>query len=66
MRLRDLLDLYDNWDDDIVINNNELDPILKGRIFTLYDDGDLDRFLDCRVVAFGFYDGEITVRIREE
>lgn len=65
MRLRDLLDLYDNWNNNIVINNDELVPILKCRIFTLYDNGDLDDFLDCRVVVFGFYDNELTVRIKE-
>lgn len=66
MRLRDLLDAYDNWDNDIVINNDNLEPILKGRVMDLYNDGELDDFLDWDVVAFGFYDREITVRIREE
>ena len=33
MRLKDLLDVYDNWDNDIVINDDDLKPILKGRIW---------------------------------
>lgn len=66
MRLRDLLDAYDNWDDNIVINNDNLEPILKGSVMNLYDDGKMDDLLDWDVVAFGFYDDEIAVRIREE
>ena len=66
MRLRDLLDAYDNWDNNIVINNDNLEPILKWRVMNLYDDGKLDDFLNWNVIAFGFYDGEIAVRIREE
>lgn len=66
MRLRDLLDTYDNWDNNIVINNDNLEPILKGRVMNLYDDGKMDDLLDWDVVAFGFYDDEIAVRIREE
>ena len=66
MRLKDLLDVYDNWDNDIVINDDDLKPILKGRIMDLYNDEKIDDFLDWDVVAFGFYDGEIAVRIRED
>lgn len=66
MRLKDLLDVYDNWDNDIVINDDDLKPILKGRIMDLYNDEKIDDFLDWDVVAFGFYDGEITVWIRED
>lgn len=66
MRLKDLLDVYDNWDNDVVINDDDLEPILKGRIMNLYDDGKMDDLLDWDVVVFGFYDGEIAVRIREE
>ena len=66
MRLRDLLNTYDNWDNNIVINNDNLEPILKGRVMNLYDDGKMDDLLDWDVVAFEFYDDEIAVRIREE
>lgn len=61
MKCKEFLEMYDNWNSDAVINDDELNPIIKGRP---------DRILSCsnlgekEVVAFGFYDGELCVRVK--
>lgn len=63
MKLRELLDMYDNWNGITVINNDNLEPIAKGKTFIIAED---ERFTNCEVVSFGFYDNEFCVRIYKE
>lgn len=63
MPVRELLDLYDNWNTKLVINNDNLNPLHKGFI-----DGFMMReseLLDYKVVAFGFYDDELCIRVAQ-
>ena len=61
MKLRELLDMYDNWNGITVINNNNLEPIAKEKTFVIAED---ERLMNCEVIAFGFYDNEFCVRIQ--
>jgi len=61
MTLKEFLELYDNWNHAVVINDDELNPIVKavpGYILSRCDLGGKE------VVAFGFYDGELGVRVK--
>lgn len=64
MTLKNLLDLYDNWNGNMVVNDRELDRYATVQMKYL------DKWLSehrraayARVLAFGFYDGELTVRV---
>ena len=63
MKLRELLDMYDNWNGITVINDDNLEPIIKDKTSAIVEN---ERFLDCEVVAFKFYENEFCVRIRKE
>lgn len=61
MRLKEFLEMYDNWNGDVVINDDELNPIIRGRPSYILFWGNVD---EKEVIAFGFYDGELAVRVR--
>ena len=62
--LKQLLEMYDNWNGITRINDNELNTIVEGRTVNIYD-GRKD-LLDKDVVAFGFYGGVMTVRVKSK
>lgn len=61
MRLKNFLEMYDNWNGDVVINDDELKPIIKGFPSDILFLGNV---AEKEVVAFGFYDGELAVRVK--
>ena len=64
MTLENFLDLYDNWNGILVVNDKNLNTFATVRLFTV--DTWLkkhSRAAKAQVMAFGFYDGEICIRI---
>lgn len=59
MKLRDFVDLYDNWNGILVVNDDNLKPIVKDKV-----EAALLHVYEKEVVAFGFYDNELCVRVR--
>jgi len=55
MTLRQLLDLYDNWNGYTQVNDRNADPYARVKTDRLTN-GNYDKILDCDVVSFGFYD----------
>ena len=64
MTLNELLDLFDNHNVNVVVNNNNLELYARVRCDRLYGNYlNYKAILDLPVIAFGFYDGELTVRL---
>lgn len=61
MKLRDFVELYDNWDGILVVNDDNLEPIVKGEVEVALSYGNV---CEKEVIAFGFYDNELCVRVR--
>ena len=61
MKLRDFVDLYDNWNGILVVNDDDLNPIVKNKVEAALSYGNIYKK---EVVAFGFYDNELCVRVR--
>ncbi len=61
MRCEEFLEMYDNWNDDVVINDDELCPIIKGPPSYILSCGNTG---GKEVVAFGFYNGELAIRVK--
>lgn len=61
MRLEEFLEMYDNWNHAVVINDDELNPIVKGPPSYILSCGNVG---GKKVVTFGFYDGELGVRVK--
>ena len=61
MTLQAFLEMYDNWNGQTKVNNNNLEMITQMCTMDLYDNR--KDLLDCMVVAFGFYDEIMTVRL---
>lgn len=62
MTFKNFMDLYDNWNETLVVNDNNLNPIVKGNVLDIMDS---EQYLFKKeVIAFGFYDNELTVRIK--
>ena len=61
MKLREFLNMYDNWNGIVCVNDNNIDLIVKGKpdIVLSYKDT-----YTKEVVSFGFYDNELCVRVR--
>lgn len=64
MKFKDFLELYDNWNGTIRVNDNNLNMIVEGNTCEVYEGN--ESLYDKEVVAFGFYDGILTVRVRQE
>ena len=64
MKFADFMDLYDNWNGTTRVNDNELNPIVEMRTVMLMDLRENQKKKKKEVVAFGFYDGVLTVRIK--
>lgn len=64
MIINTLLDAFDNWNMNIVINNSKLNCIYKNSISNFWDERNL--LLESEIDSFGFYDNELCVRIYED
>lgn len=62
MTVKELLDLYSNWNIPIVINDDNLQPIRREKnISDFYYNGGL--LLKINVVSFSVIDGELAIRV---
>lgn len=61
MKLREFLDMYDNWNGIICVNDDNLNCIIKGNPYVVLSHKNL---YEMEVVSFGFYDNELCVRVR--
>ena len=61
MTVNELLEYFDNWDMNIVINNSKLNCIYKNSISKFWNER--NSFLSSEINSFGFYDNELCVRI---
>ena len=61
MKLREFLNMYDNWNGVVYVNDDNLNLIVQGKpdIVLSYKDT-----YEKEVVSFGFYDDELCVRVR--
>lgn len=64
MKFVDFMDLYDNWNGATRVNDNELNPIVEMNTTMLMDLRENQNLFEKEVVAFGFYDNVLTVRIK--
>lgn len=62
MNLGKFLEMYDNWNGNTRVNDDELNTIAENTTFIIYEER--KELLHREVVAFGFCDGVLTVRIR--
>lgn len=61
MRCEEFLEMYNDWNHAVVINDDELNPIVKGPPSYILSCGNVG---GKEVVAFGFYDGELAIRVK--
>lgn len=62
MNLYDFVNMYDNWNGNMTVNDDNLNPIVVGNIYDIMAKRrDLH---NKKVVSFGFYDGVMTIRIK--
>lgn len=63
MKFKEFLELYDDWNGRTRVNDNNLDMIAEYNTCKIAEERkDLHNM---EVVAFGFYDGVLTVRLKE-
>ena len=62
MNFKTFMDRYDNWNGITRVNDNELNTIVEGKTNIIMDTR-TDLF-DKEVVAFGFYEDVLTVRVK--
>lgn len=63
MNFKYFMDLYDNWNGRTRVNDNNLNLIVEDNTCKIAEERkDLH---EMKVVAFGFYDGILTVRLKE-
>lgn len=71
MKLRQFIEMYDNWNGTIKVNDDNLDMIVSGCILEIIECipmlnkvKNYEKLFDMKVVSFGFYDDELCVRVR--
>lgn len=62
MNFKDFMEMYDNWNGVTRVNDNDLNMIVEDRTNIIMDNR--TDLYDKEVVAFGFYDGLMTVRVK--
>lgn len=62
MTFKEFMDLYDNWNGCTKVNDDDLNEIVTGLTRWIMDHR--HELFDREVVAFGFYDDTLTVRLR--
>lgn len=62
MKFKQFMDMYDNWNGTLVVNDDNLDCIIKDRTLTIMETR--KDLYEKKVIAFGFYDGEFCVRVK--
>ena len=62
MRLKDFIDMYDNWNGITVANDDDLNLIAKCKTSFIAENKYLQNM---EVVSFGFYDDELCVRVKQ-
>lgn len=60
MTVRSILEMYDNWNTTVIVNDNNLREIARGKGYEIYDNTDL---VNLPVSSFGFYDDEFCIRV---
>ena len=63
MQLKEFIDMFDNHNGITVVNDSDLNCIAKGKTSDIAERTDLH---NKEVVAFGFYDNELCVRVLTE
>ena len=61
MECREFLEMYDNWNGIVCINDDNLDLIIKGQPAAVLS---YKNVFEKEVVAFGFYDNELCIRVK--
>ena len=62
MKFKDFIYMYDNWNGVLCVNDNNLDLIVKGNTYKIITTH--ENLHKKQVVAFGFYDNELCVRVK--
>lgn len=62
LTFKDFMNIYSNWNGITRVNDNDLNMIVEDRTDRLMETQEV--LFDKEVVAFGFYDGELAVRVR--
>lgn len=62
MKFKKFMELYDNWNGITRVNDNKFKTIIEEKTHVIMDTRE-DLF-DKKVMAFGFYDGVMTVRVK--
>lgn len=76
MKLKQFMEMYDNWNGITKINDDNLDTIVKGRTLNIMEYVEnfhpmtkvknYKELMEMEVVSFGFYDEEFCVRVKEK
>lgn len=62
MNFKKFMELYANYNGNLVVNDDDLDLIIKGRVISVMDNR--KDLWNMEVVVFDFYDNELCVRVR--
>ena len=62
MKFKKFLELYDNWNGIMVVNDGNLNCIVRDNTLTIFETR--KDLYEKEVVAFGFYDNELFVRVK--
>lgn len=61
MKLGAFFDMYDDWDGNVCLNDDELKLIIEGQLRELAENS--SELLMSEVVSFGFYDNTLCIRL---
>lgn len=64
MTVNELLNYFDNWNMNIVINSSKLDNIYKNKIVKFWEER--NSMLRDSIYSFGVYDNDLCIRLEEK
>ena len=62
MDFKEFMNAYDDWNGILKVNDDNLDCIVKDKAFFVMENR--QDLYERKVVSFGFYDGELCVRVK--
>ena len=62
MKFKDFLEMFDDWNRTVVVNDDNLERIVSDKGYIVWESH--QELYERKVIAFGFYDNELCIRIK--
>lgn len=63
MIFKEFIEMYDNWNEKLCVNDNNLNKIIEDITYKILADDNYKYLFNYKVISFGFYEDTMCVRL---